>query len=327
MKLLIEGFANQLKEAIEIGEKIKLNKVTKPFGNVVVTGMGGSGIGGTLLSELVAKESKVPILVNKNYFLPSYVDENSLVIVSSYSGNTEETIQSLESALERGAKIVSISSGGKLKEIAEAQNIDHITIPSGMPPRAALGYSLVQMLFTLYNFDIIGTGFKEDLYASISLLEKEKDGIQSQAENIAKTLLGKTVVIYSPFGEEGVALRLRQELNENSKVLAWHNTIPEMNHNELVGWIEKRDDLAVVFFRNNTDYARVSKRIDLTKEIVLKYASKVVEIYSKGNSPIERAMYHVNVGDFISSYLAEMRNIDPNEIQVIEYLKSSLGGK
>lgn len=327
MKLLIENFPNQLKEAIEIGEKAKLSKHGKSFSNVVVTGMGGSSIGGTLLAELVSKESKIPILVNKNYFLPYYIDENSLVIVSSYSGNTEETIQSLESALEKGAKVVSISSGGKLQEIAESQNIDHITIPSGMPPRAALGYSLVQMLFVLYNFDIIGTGFKEDLYASISLLEKEQENIKSQAENTAKTLLGKTIVIYSPFGEEGVALRLRQELNENSKVLAWHNTVPEMNHNELVGWTEKRDDLAVIFFRNNTDYARVSKRIDLTKEIVLKYASKVIEIYSKGNSPIERAMYHVNMGDFISSYLAEIRNIDPNEIQVIEYLKSSLAGK
>lgn len=327
MQLLIENFSNQLKEAIEIGEKVNLSKNKKAFSNVVITGMGGSGIGGTLLSELISKEAKVPILVSKNYFLPYFVDENSLVIVSSYSGNTEETIQSLESALERGAKIVCITSGGKILEIAQEQGIDHIIIPSGMPPRACVGYSLIQMLYVLYNFDIIGVGFKEDLYASISLLEKEKENIKKEAKGIASTLLGKIVVIYTPHGEESVGLRFRQELNENSKILAWHNTIPEMNHNELVGWREKHEDLAVVFFRNSTDYGRIVKRIDLTKEIVLKYASKVIEINSKGTSPIERAMYHINIGDFISAYLAEIQNIDPNEIQVIEYLKSSLGNK
>jgi len=132
MKNLVKNFPNQLREAFEIGEKSRFSDPTSQIQNVVITGLGGSGIGGTIVSEIVADECMVPILINKDYFLPAFVNKNTLVIVSSYSGNTEETIQAMETALKAKAKIVCISSDGKISEMAKQNNCDLVTIPGGM---------------------------------------------------------------------------------------------------------------------------------------------------------------------------------------------------
>lgn len=324
MKSFLENFSEQLKEAVKIGERINLSKPKKPLANVLISGMGGSGIGGTIVSELVSTKSKIPVHVSKNYFLPEYVNENTLIIISSYSGNTEETIQSLEDALEKKAKIVCITSGGKILDLAIAKGLDHIVIPGGIPPRAGIGYSIVEMLYVLCELNIINNDFKTDLDRAINLINSEKENIKKEADRITHILLGTIPVIYTPIRSEGVAVRFRQDLNENSKMLAWHNTIPEMNHNEIVGWAKKEDSLAVIFFRNQNDYSRIAKRIDLTKEVVLKYATKVVEIYSKGDSAIERTIYHIHLADWISTLLAEDEHINADKIEVVEYLKSSL---
>src|SRR4029079_16791535 len=147
MKELVDGFTAQLKEAIQIGESAVLKQPKEEIRNVVITGLGGSGIGGTIVSEIVAGECIVPISVNKDYFLPAFVNQHTLVIVSSYSGNTEETIQAMEAALKAKAKIVCISSGGKISEMAKRNHCDLVTIPGGMPPRACLAYSLTQLFF------------------------------------------------------------------------------------------------------------------------------------------------------------------------------------
>lgn len=324
MKSLVENFGKQLKEAMEIGEKATLNHSAKPVLNVLVNGMGGSGIGGTIISELVSPNSKIPISVNKGYSLPGYVNENSLIIISSYSGNTEETIEALNSAIEKKAKIVCIASGGKIIAIAKENKIDYIEIPTGMPPRAAVGYSMVQLLFILYRFGIIDESFKKELEQGISLISKEEENIKAEAREISEKLLGKLPVIYAPAGSEGVAVRLRQELNENSKALGWHHVLSEMNHNELLAWSEKNDKLAVIFFRNDSDYSRIAKRIDLTKDIIKKYTDTMIEIHSKGNSPLERTIYSIHLGDWISVYLALAKKIDADEMAVIEDFKASL---
>ena len=242
MKELIENFGNQLKEALIIGSNSKLEKYKKPFSNVLIIGMGGSGIAGTIISELVSHESKIPILVSKTYFLPSYVSENSLVIISSYSGNTEETVEAIKHALKRKAKVVCIASGGKILKMAGEKRIDHIAIPKGMPPRAGLGYSIVSMFFILYHFKIIGGKFRAEFKASVKLIKKEGKNIQKEAKKVAKVLFKKIPIIYSPVGYEGVSVRFRQQLNETSKMLASHHVIPEMNHNEIVGWRKKNNN-------------------------------------------------------------------------------------
>ena len=134
----------------------------------------------------------------------------------------------------------------------------------------------------------------------------------------------KTPVIYVANGFEGVAVRFRQQINENSKMLCWHHVVPEMNHNELLGWRTNVNDLAVVYLRNKSDYERNKIRMDINKNVILKYTGNISEIYSKGNSLIENSLYHINLGDWVSWYLSEMNNVDAIEIDVIDFLKGEL---
>jgi glucose/mannose-6-phosphate isomerase len=324
MNDLVKRFPAQLKEAMEIGEKAKLNKQTKQINNIVIAGLGGSGIGGTIVSEIVASEAKVPITVIKDYFIPAFVGANTLVICCSYSGNTEETLQTLEDSIAQGAMICCITSGGKVAEIAKAKNIDLITIPGGMPPRACLGYSLTQLFYVLNSHSIISDSFKEQIEMAIALLEKEKNGITAEAKKLADVLVGKIPVIYAVDGYNGVATRFRQQINENSKMLCWHNILPEMNHNELVGWAEDYHNVSVVILRNDTDYSRTKARIEICKEIFSKYTSNITEIWSKGNSSLEKSLYLIHLTDFVSVMLADKKKIDATEVNVINHLKGEL---
>jgi len=324
MKTLISNFSKQLDEAINIGKNAQLSSPENKISNVLISGLGGSGIGGSIISQLVEKEATVPINVNKDYFIPEYVNQSTLVIICSYSGNTEETLSAMKLSCKKNANIVCITSGGEVLDIAKEQNLNHIIIPGGMPPRACLGYSLTQLFYVLNHFRIIGNSFEGDLEASIKLLENEKDNILEEARSIATKLFNKTPIIYSTTSTEGVAVRFRQQLNENAKMLCWHHVFPEMNHNELVGWRTQNKELAVVIFRNETDYDRVQKRIEICKEIFTKYTSTIIEVHSKGNSPLEKALYLIHLGDWISWFLSELNKLDAMEIDVINHLKSEL---
>ncbi len=326
MKDLIANFSNQLREAAAIGEAAKLSHNEFPIRNVVITGLGGSGIGGTIVAEIAASQNPVPVIINKDYFLPEFVNEETLVIVSSYSGNTEETLCAMEIAIKRGAKIVCITSGGKVLELAQDNGFDHIVVPGGMPPRSCLGYSFTQLLYIFNFFGLINETFKTELQKAISLIDAEEANIQNDAMAIAKKLVNKIPIIYCIANYEGVAIRLRQQINENSKMLCWHQVIPEMNHNELVGWTQQSEQWAVVILRSNNDYVRTQKRIEINKEVIRKYTDNITEIYSKGQSTIERSIYLIHLGDWISWYLSELRHVDATEVNVINYLKNTLAG-
>jgi glucose/mannose-6-phosphate isomerase len=323
MKTLVEGFTKQLKEALDIANSAILTKKNN-IQNIVVTGLGGSGIGGTILSELVQNECPIPIIVNKDYFLPEFVNSNSLVIISSYSGNTEETLSAMKQAIAKNAQIVCVTSGGEVQAIAKKHNFDTIIIPGGHPPRSCIGYSLVQLFKIVQYNGFVKTDLLEQVQASITLLDTEKQSIKSEATTIAKILLHKIPVIYSLGPCEGIAVRFRQQINENSKMLCWHHTLPEMNHNELVGWTEKNDSLAVVTFRTSFDYERTIKRYELCKSIFSKYSNSVTDITAKGNSKVEQFLYLINIGDWISCYIADLKNIDATEVNVITNLKNEL---
>lgn len=324
MKTLISNFSKQLTEAINIGNNAKLTPFSSNISNVLICGLGGSGIGGSIVSELVIASANVPISVDKGYFIPAYVNENTLVIISSYSGNTEETINCMELAIAKNAKIICITSGGKVQELAKANNFDCILVPGGMPPRSCLGYSLTQLLFILGFHKIIGNDYKTELEAGIKLIEGEEKNIIAEAKIIAEKLKDKTPVIYATTNNEGIAIRLRQQLNENAKILCWHHIIPEMNHNELVGWTEKNNNLSVLFLLDKDEYSRNMARVEINKEVIKKYAFTITEIYSKGNSAIEKAIYFIHLGDWISVLLAEYRGVDAVEVNVINHLKSAL---
>lgn len=324
MEDLIQGFINQLEQAIEIGEEAKLTAPKHELRNIVISGLGGSGIGGNMTNEFCRSELRIPLQVNKAYFVPKYVNEHSLVIISSYSGNTEETVSALEDAFNKGAHIVCISSGGRVIDFAQEKGLDHIIVPGGMPPRSCLGYSLVQQLYVMNRLNLISNVPLQNLGKGIQLLKQEQDSIKATARDLAKNLAGKKAVIYINAWMEPVAIRWRQQMNENAKELCWHHVIPEMNHNELVGWNNKEEDLYVVFLRNENDYVQIQKRMDITRDVVKAKCDHVVDIYSKGESHVEKAIYFTHLGDWLSYFVAQEKGIDSVEVDIINHLKAEL---
>lgn len=323
MKKLIENFPNQLREALTIADAAKLSPKHN-IQNIVITGLGGSGIGGTIISELVSDSCPLPILTNKDYFLPSFVNSNTLVIISSYSGNTEETLEAMQQALNKNAQIVCITSGGKVELIAKEHKLDVIKIPGGNPPRSCIGYSLIQLIKIFVHYGFAPVSLLTDVKNSINLIENENSNIVTESKQIAKSLLNKIPVIYSLGSCEGVSVRFRQQINENSKMLCWHHVFPEMNHNELVGWTTRNENIAVVTFRTAYDYKRTQKRFEVCKSVFEKYSASVTDIVAKGNSKAEQFIYLINIGDWISVQLAELRGIDPVEVNIIDHLKKEL---
>ncbi len=324
MNRYIADFTTQISEAFQIGLKIDVSKNQKDISNVLVCGLGGSGIGGDIVKCLVKNELNVPFEVSKDYTIPKYVNEETFLIICSYSGNTEETLSAMDQAIAQRANIFCITSGGKVAEIAKKQGLGCVMIPGGMPPRACLAYSFIQQLFVLYHLNLIEYDFQTDLLSSINLLDNEEAAIQQEAKNIAKILTNKFPIIYTSSNMQAVAVRLRQQLNENAKALCSHHVIPEMNHNELVGWRKEDEQMAVLFLRNENDHPQIQKRIEINKEIIKKYTSTIIEIYSKGNNQLERMLYLIHFGDWISCFLAACKKVDAIEVNVIDYLKSSL---
>lgn len=321
---LVAGFSNQLNEAVEIAKKSTFTTYDKTINNIIIAGLGGSGIGGTIVSELVAAECIAPITLCKDYFLPNFANENTLVLISSYSGNTEETLANLNKAIDKNCKIVVVASGGEAIKIAQENKLDYVIIPGGMPPRSCLGYSLTQLLNVLYTFKLIPTNYLPQIQSASNLLQTEKESILSEAKVIASKIKTKIPVIYSLGNTEGVSVRFRQQINENSKMLCWHHVLPEMNHNELVGWTEKNENLAIVIFRYATDFERTVKRLDICKSIWKNYTSTIIEIFAKGNTSLERSIYAIHIGDWISCYIAEEKGIDATEVNIINHLKGEL---
>ena len=323
MKELVASFSKQLQEALVIAQQSKISS-PKKIDNILITGLGGSGIGGTNVAELTIKASAVPVIISKDYFIPAFVNENTLVVVCSYSGNTEETISAMQLAMPKKAQFVCITSGGKIKEIAEQNNFDLIVIPGGNPPRSCIGYSLVQLLHVFEAKQIANLHYKKDVEAAIRLLDDKEYDIRQKAKTFAEKLHGKIPVIYSLGNTEGLAVRFRQQINENSKMLCWHHVIPEMNHNELVGWAGGNKNLAVCVLRTTFDYERNIKRLEINKEIFSKHTDTIFEIFAEGDSLLIQSLYLIHLTDWVSCYLADLKNIDPTEVNVIDFLKGAL---
>lgn len=324
MKELIEDFTKHIAASISISESANLKESNKTIDNLLICGLGGSGIGATIIAQIVANDISIPITVNKDYKIPAFVNETTLVICCSYSGNTEESIEMLEQAEAKNAEIACVTSGGKLLEIAQEKNYNHIVIPGGHPPRAALGFSFPPLIFILKHYQLITTDYTAQLNDTINTIDNNEANIINEAKIITDKLFNKIPVIYTDANYEGVAVRFRQQINENSKMLCWHHVIPEMNHNELVGWTTKNEDLAVILFRNDDDYYRTQKRMDVNKTVFSNYTSTIIEVYSKGGSQLEKALYLIHLGDWVSLLLAEKKGIDVTEVDVITHLKGEL---
>ncbi|MFH2037304.1 MAG: bifunctional phosphoglucose/phosphomannose isomerase [Candidatus Zixiibacteriota bacterium] len=332
----IFSFPEQIKQAREIGESLNPNlQYYKNIKNIVIIGMGGSAIGGDLVRSYLSRSLKIPFYVCRNYRLPDFVDDNTLIIASSYSGNTEETLSALDDAMSRKAKVTCITTGGKLGEIAEKNDYMTAKLPSGYPPRSALGFSFVPLLFIMEKL-----GFAKDVDASISELvlgltayrknyEVNNPVDKNPAKQLALKLYNKIPIIYSgPELTDAIGTRWKGQICENAKCLAFNNQFPEFNHNELVGWniIDSyRDNLIVIYLRDSDDHPKVSQRMAVVRELIEKMDVEIVNIQSQGDFPLGRMFSLIQLGDFASFYLAILNGVNPTPVKAIDYLKNKLG--
>ncbi|MCX6828602.1 MAG: bifunctional phosphoglucose/phosphomannose isomerase [candidate division Zixibacteria bacterium] len=331
----IYHFPEQLEKALAIGKGInpELGHY-RDIKNIIVAGMGGSAIGGDLVRSYLAGTIKIPFHVCRHYRLPEFVDRDSLVVVSSYSGNTEETLSALSDAMSRGARVACISSGGKVADIARANNFLLVELPKGFPPRAALGFSFVPLLMLVSRLKLIGE-VENDISELILGLKAYRDRFadDTSAENnpaktLALRLYKKIPIIYSgPELTDAVGTRWKGQICENAKCLAFNNQFAEFNHNELVGWnvIEAyRDRIIVIYLRDNDDHPRITRRMEIVRTIIEKLNVDVVDIFSHGDFALGRIFSLIQLGDFTSFYLAVLNNVDPTPVKVIDFLKGEL---
>jgi len=330
---ILKNFDAQLNDAASIGSNIEIPSGYSGIDKIIISGMGGSAIGGDLLRSFVIYNCKLPVFVNRNYFLPEFADENTLVIVSSYSGNTEESLSAYEDAVKRRCRIICISSGGNLSALAKGNGNVLITVPAGFQPRCAIAYLFVPMLYIMSAMGFISdmSNVLKDAVNFISFKTKSYssfDENENPALKIAEHLQGKIPVIYSSNDLlDIVNLRWRCQAEENAKKLAYGNFLPEMNHNEIVGWEANPEILksfAVIFLNDKDDNMRIKKRAQITKELVKPYAGLVYEISSEGHTKLERILDLVHLGDWVSFFMAVLNKTDPAPIEKINILKTKL---
>ncbi len=328
---LLTGFPAQWQKGKEVATEVDPGFSVRGKDQIVIAGMGGSAIGGDLLRTLAFSHADLPVSVSRGYTLPASVTSNAVVFISSFSGNTEETLSAMEDALNRKATVVCVASGGAVIERAKERNLVYVQIPGGMPPRAALGYSLASLLMIAGKVGILETPASA-WSETQSLLEKQTQELAdlsgNRALDLADELTHRLPFIYSgSVLTEAVNLRWRCQINENSKKLAAGNYFPELNHNEIMGWEESGErgrDIGVVVLRDQSDPPRVQQRIDVTRVLLADRVGFWTEIHSEGNSELARLMSLVNLGDWVSFYLAMLLDVDPTPIGMINKLKETL---
>jgi glucose/mannose-6-phosphate isomerase len=324
MKNLIQSFPTNLLQALEIAKANPLVKNYQQFSNCMICGLGGSGIGGKLVAAWLENQLAIPVNFCQDYDLPKYVNNKTLVIASSYSGDTEETISAVEQAHQKGAAIIAITSGGKLEAFCKKFNYTCILVPGGNPPRTQLAFSIVQLTHIFGELGMINKETLNQFEQAAQLITSEANAIHEEAKKIAEFIHEKELIIYSDAQNEAIAIRARQQFNENAKILCSHHVIPEMNHNELVGWAGGKENHAVLLLHTGNLNTQNHKRFAFSKEVIQTKTRNIFDLKAKGASSIIRSLYLIHIIDWASFYLAEIKNIDPTEVGVIVHLKNSL---
>jgi len=332
-KLLFD-FPLQCRQAIRLADTLPLFPQTlRQLRKTVVCGLGGSAIGGDILKTLLFQKLEIPILINRNYGLPRLVDEESLVFIVSYSGNTEEALSAYEECKKRSSFLFSICSEGKLKDLSKQDEVPSLIVPPGMPPRTTIGYLSIPMLRILERLKWIEPQNYDELLQVLGKVRKrchpEVPLSKNPAKSLAQELLGKIPLVYGVEGNtDVVAHRLKTQFNENSKILAFWDVFPELNHNEIVAWGgEGKIDLKrfyPIFIRDHRDGEKIKKRIEVTQSIVKKRKVKWAEIWTEGKDKLTRILSAIYMGDWVSFYLAIAQNIDPTPVKMIDFLKKEL---
>ena len=335
----IAELPQQCRDAWANVQSLKLPPEYRQVNKIVVLGMGGSAIGGDLLRVLAEPECALPIVTNRDYTVPAFVNAGTLVIASSYSGNTEETLSGFAQARERGAKLLAITTDGELAQRARELGVPLLTFRYQSQPRAALGYSLVSLIGVVQKLGFIGDK-AADLEEAIAVMESLQEEIretvpcslpspvtENPAKQLAKRLYGHLPVIYGSGYLAEVAHRWKTQLNENAKVWSFFEPLPELNHNAVVGYQfpeELAERTLVVMLASSLDHPRNKTRFQVTQEILTQRGIAYETVEARGESPLAQMLSAIHFGDYVSYYLALLYEIDPTPVRVIDYLKERL---
>jgi len=323
----------QCEQAWQTAMTVNLPADYSKVDKVVILGMGGSAIGGDLVSSLAASEARIPVLVHRDYDLPAFADSRTLVIASSYSGNTEETLASFEQALETESKKLVSTTGGKLKAMADERNIPVSIINYKAQPRAALGFSFLPILCFLQKLGFLSDK-SADVAEMVQVLQELSQKIDEKvplsrnpAKKLAERLYGCLSVIYGAGITAEVAHRWKTQVNENSKAWAFHEVFSELNHNAVVGYSfpqELARKIKVILLRSPYLNQRVQIRYQVTGELLDRAGVEYDFVDGEGSSPLSQMMSLILYGDYVSYYMAILYRIDPSPVEAINYLKEQL---
>tara|TARA_A100000164_G_scaffold199651_1_gene177255 strand:- start:1080 stop:2117 length:1038 start_codon:yes stop_codon:yes gene_type:complete len=329
----IWDFPDNLSEAHKLGENIKLEQDYSGINSIVVAGMGGSAIGGDVVSVIEKERINLPFFICRGYSVPNWVNNNTLVICSSYSGNTEETLAALDESMGKGAMVCGITTGGELAKKLKKENKDVVIIPSGLQPRAALAFSFVPMTKLLQKIGVLNTKIDSWLPTVIESLSNNRelhclDSKENPIFELADQIHNKIPIIYSDNSSMNVAaLRLKGQICENSKMVCYHNDLPELNHNEIVGWENNSnlfDHLFLIWLSDKADNQRVKHRMEITQTILNEKKVDQYVIEMTGDLFQDRFLNMIHYGDWLSYWCAIAHNTDPSPVSNIDRLKIEL---
>ncbi len=326
------GLPEQVEAAVSAARGVTDLPLHERVENVVVLGMGGSGIAGDVLVAAAAPFMPVPVTVVKSYEPPDYVGTGSLVFAMSFSGDTEETLEAAAGAFEAGASLIVVAGGGALVELAGEWDVPVVPVPTGIPqPRAALGAMSIPPLVLLEEIGLF-PGAVQWVDQAVEQLRRRRDELVrpgSRAEDIARSI-GRTIPLIHSSGDLGAAaaLRWKAQINENAKCPAFFNVYPELCHNELAGWGQHGDAtrqlITLVNLRHDGEHPQVSRRFDLVEEVLREVVADVIEVRASGEGDLAQLLDLALVGDFVSLHLAGNEGIDPGPIPVLDDLKVRL---
>lgn len=330
----LERFPEQLKEACQLGTGLRLPASYKNINKILICGMGGSAIVGDILTGYLRAESKVPLIVNRDSLLPAFVDRHTLVCIITYSGNTIETMHNYQSARAKKAKIIIVTSGGRMLQEAARKNIPYVTVRADGLPRASIGLLFFPVLNLLRDLGLIADK-KQDIRETLLVITRlsrqwgrHTNARNNRAKSLALSLLGKIPVLYGTSSlMDGLSRRWKGMFNENTKLFASYNTFPEVTHNEIECWQNLKNlhrYFKVVILHDTLSYPEDKKRLALGIRVIEKYIGKTEQAAPVGTSALARLFSMIYLGDLTSVYLAFLYATDPSLMPNIDYIKKHL---
>lgn len=318
----LRGFPEQAERGLALSCRIP-NGI-QGFKSAVVLGMGGSAIAG----DLLARFSTIPVITVRDYTIPPWINSETLLLAISYSGETEETLYAFREGLKRTKRAVALSTGGGLAALCEEEGVPWVPVPPGLQPRAALGFLLFPILACFSRLGLL----KGDLKAAVSALRILRESSvpnnpNNPAQKLAEELYGKVPVIYGAGDTAPVAYRWKTQINENAKQPAYWAELPELCHNEIVGYelfSKVFPEGVIVFLRTQSDHPRVAKRVEILKEVLSQRRLPFFEIWGEGQDSLSQALWLLYFGDWVSFYLALLNGVDPTPVAPIQELKKRL---